>query len=389
MSANTKRLLTHLLRIVVCAAALWFVARGVTLRDQLWLASAPAEPLVGSIVQEGSFFIVQQGDGTTRRIPESEVAKDEQGNPRVSFGLATALQRSNKTLLLVALLIYFPVIFPQALRLLWLVRAQGIRIGYWESLKLSFAGNFLNFATPLGSNAGDVFKAYFLAKHTEHKTEAVTTILLDRIIGFGTLLFTVALITLTVTDDQRLGVVKPYVLTGLAVGMLVVLAYLSPLVRGRLVPKASKKWISRLPMFEHLQRVDSAARKLAGQIPTVLATMALTAFLQIQAMGAYVIVAIALGLKVTLATVPQYYAYFYTGLVVQAMPGPPQGLGTVELVYRYFLEPFGSPSQIICVAFLARVMVLVSSLPGLIVTLSGSYKPQNSTFVEQPVALRN
>jgi uncharacterized membrane protein YbhN (UPF0104 family) len=85
---------------------------------------------------------------------------------------------------------------------------------------------------------------------------------------------------------------------------------------------------------------------------------------------------VALGLDAHAGNVLAYYAYFYTGAVIQALPGPPQGLGTVELAYRYFLAPFGSPSQIVCVAFLARIVVLVVALPGLLVTMTGSYRPR-------------
>ena len=53
----------------------------------------------------------------------------------------------------------------------------------------------------------------------------------------------------------------------------------------------------------------------------------------------------------------------------------------MELAYRDFLAPFGSPSQIVCVAFVIRVIVLTCSLPGLLVTLTGSYRPRGAAVV--------
>ena len=103
-----------------------------------------------------------------------------------------------------------------------------------------------------------------------------------------------------------------------------------------------------------------------------------TVVLQVMAMTAYFFVAAALRLDTQLGNMLEYYAYFYTGTVIQALPGPPQGLGTVELAYRYFFAPFGSVSQIVCMAFMIRLMVLTCALPGLLVTLTGSYKPRES-----------
>jgi hypothetical protein len=94
-------------------------------------------------------------------------------------------------------------------------------------------------------------------------------------------------------------------------------------------------------------------------------------------MSAYFCVAVAVGLDRAAEHVFEFLAYFYSGVVIQALPGPPQGLGTVELAYRFFFAPFGSPSQILCMAFAIRVVVLLISLPGLIVTATGSYRPKH------------
>ena len=67
-------------------------------------------------------------------------------------------------------------------RFVWLLRAQGIYIGYWEGIKLTYAGNFFNFVM-VGTTGGDLFKAFYVAQHTRYKLEAVTTIFLDRVVG--------------------------------------------------------------------------------------------------------------------------------------------------------------------------------------------------------------
>ncbi len=381
MTPRVKKRVFGALRIAVCGVALWLVIRGVTFNDRIVLNSGEAE-LVGRVVDHGDPVVIRLTDGSARRVPREDIAVDENGEPQISYGLKAAWRNSRKTLLLLAFLIHFPVTFLQAIRLHWLLRAQNITIGYWKCVKFSFAGNFLNFATPFGSNAGDVFKAYFVTKHTEQKTEAVTTIVLDRVIGLGTLIVCVALITALSTSDSRLAQFRPYVLTLLGIGVVGVFTYFSATIRKYLTPS---RWLSGLRIFTHLQRIDNTTRTLAAHIPTVAAAIMATVFLQVLAIGAYFTVAVALAMDAHIGNVVEYYAYFYTGAVIQALPGPPQGLGTVELAYRYFFAPFGTPSQIVCVAFLVRVVVLACSLPGLLITISGSYKPQRAV---QPDEMR-
>ena len=366
------------LRIVICGVALWFVAWGVTFHDHVVLKEGSVE-LVGAVIEDGDPVVIELADGGQRTVPREAIAVDERGHPRVGFGLRSAWRSSSPMFLLLALLLHFPVGFLQGVRLQWLLRAQTIRVGYWNCIKLSFAGNFLNFATPLGSNAGDVFKAYFLTTHTDRKTEAATTIFLDRAIGLGTLIVCVAAIASFAASESRLAEFRPYMLGALGLGVAGVILYFSAGVRKYLVPR---RWLERLPMFGQIQRVDNAAHALAKHKSIVAASVLMTLTLQVLAMGAYFAVAVALSLDAHAGNVLEYYAYFYTGAVIQALPGPPQGLGTVELAYRYFLAPFGSPSQIVCVAFLVRLVVLTVALPGLLVTLTGSYRPRDVALAD-------
>ena len=150
--------------------------------------------------------------------------------------------------------------------------------------------------------------------------------------------------------------------------------YLSPTLQIYLVPR---RWLSRLPMFDHIQGIDHAARSLASAGRIVIASVLITLMLQVMAIGACFTIAVALPLDAHGGNVFEYYAYFDTGAVIQALPGPPQGLGAVELACRFFLAPFGSPSQIVCVTVLAHIVVLVWALPGLLITMTGSCRPRS------------
>ena len=378
MVPRAKKMVFSSIRVVICVAALWFVARGVTLDDQVTLRD-DTTPLHGIIHEDGLRLRIQLADGETRAFERTDIAVDDAGTPKIAYGLKAAWRNSAKTFLFLAVLIHFPVVFLQAWRIKWLLAAQAISVRYWECLKLSLAGNFLNFAAPLGSTAGDVFKAYFVSLHTKQKTEAVTIVALDRLIGLATLLLVVAAITTLSPPDSRLGAVRLYVLTMLGIGVVGVWVYLSPSLRRLLVPRS---WRERLPMAGHLLRIDNTARTLARRGRIVVASFLITFLLQAVSIAAYVTVAVALGMKTNAGNLTEYYAYFSTGAVTQALPGPPQGLGTVELAYRYLFASLGSPSQIIFMALAIRAVVLACALPGALVALTGSYRPKHPVAPE-------
>ena len=381
MTKRARKRWLNALRVLICGAALWFVVQGVTLDDQVTLRGG--EPLAGTVVEQGDRVVVAFADGSRRTIDREEIETDEQGTPRIAYGLRSAWGQSHKGFLLLAVLLHFPVVFPQALRFRWLLSAQGIDIRYRDCLKMSFAGNFLNFAAPFGSHGGDVFKAYFTSLHTDRKTEAVARVVFDRFIGLGSLILVVVAITALSPSGGTLALFRPYMLGVFTVGVVAVAAYLSPLIRRRIVP-----WtlLMRLPMFHQLQRIDVAGRTLAKRWPTVTAAVLLTALLQGLAVGSYCMVAIGLALSIDWSNLLECVAYFYTGVVIQALPGPPQGLGTVELAYRYFFAALGSPSQIVCMALIVRVVVLICALPGLLVALTGSYRPKDIAGFEAAMA---
>ncbi len=373
MNVKTRKRLFNLMRIVICIGALWYVVQGVTVDDHIALTNG--QTITGQVLDSTDPIVIQLTNGAQSRVAHQQVAVNEQGNLRISYGLRTAWQKSQKQLLLLALAIYFPIVFLQSLRIQWLLKAQEIKIGFVDAVRFSFAGNFLNFAAPLGSNAGDVFKAYFLSLHTHRKTEAVATVFYDRVVGLASLLFVVAMITLFSRPGSKLAEFRPYMLSMLGGGIGLTIIYFAPPIRKHLLPGSMLK---RIPMIDHIRRADAAAHALLKHKGLVVCAILVTMLLQAIAVAAYFTIAISLAFNANLGNFLEYYTYFCTGVVIQALPGPPQGLGTVELAYSYFFKAFGSASQIICLAFAIRLLVLVAALPGLWVTMTGSYKPQTS-----------
>ena len=82
MSAGLRRTSVNLVRFAVCAAALWFVARGVTLHDVVVLAGDDAR-LVGHVQQQPGGVLITLTDGAERRLRVEEIAVDAQGDPQI------------------------------------------------------------------------------------------------------------------------------------------------------------------------------------------------------------------------------------------------------------------------------------------------------------------
>ncbi|MFH0980429.1 MAG: lysylphosphatidylglycerol synthase transmembrane domain-containing protein [Planctomycetota bacterium] len=365
-----KRLFTGL-RIIICAVALAWVLHGVTWHDYVTLQDGRQWRALEIDERERTVTIEGPG-GEPRTCSWAEVAVNQEGQPRITCGLVTAWRRSRTFDLLLSLAAFAPVTFLQSWRFRLVFRAQGITLSYGECVKLCFTGNFLNFVTPIGTTAGDVFKAYHVARHTDRKTEALTTILLDRLIGLGCLLLLVGITIEVGAEDPLLRKLGHLINTGLVAAVVLVGLFFSTGVRERWLPRGLA---ARLPLLEHVRRVDAATRRLLQHVPYFGGSVVLTLVLQFFAVSSFVLAAYALRMNFTASKVFDYYACIGAGLVVAAIPISFQGLGTSEAVYRQFmLGSHGTLSQLLWMAMAVRLIQLLWSLPGLLVGLTGAYK---------------
>ena len=108
---------------------------------------------------------------------------------------ALVTRPKNMTLLAVSLGCLLVATCLSIFRWFLLVRALDIPFAIRDAFRLGFLGYLFNFVGP-GAVGGDLFKAWFLAKdQKERRSEAVATILLDRVVGMFSL-FTVATIAI-------------------------------------------------------------------------------------------------------------------------------------------------------------------------------------------------
>ena len=360
-------------RFLICAVALAWVLNNITYHDYVTLSDGDRLRIVD---ETDTTITVVRLDGEHRTVQRGQIALGEDGAAAIERGLRTTWQRANKSVLLWSLLVFAPATFFQSLRFRWLLHAQDVKVTCWESIKLCYAGNFLNFVTVLGSTGGDVFKMYYVSLHTDRKIEAATTVVLDRIVGLFGLVMLASIVIIARMGDSKLSSL------GLGVGVVLMGGALAAFVlfSDRLHQFiGAPALLAKLPFAEPIRRMVAATRRLAAHKRLVGAALVSTLVLQLVALTSYMMAASALGMDTKGGKVWDYYAYFAGGSVVSAIPISFQGLGTTEAYYKHvFLGTHGTLAAILCLAMAVRAINLLWSLPGLVVTLTGSYKPRIS-----------
>ena len=280
-------------------------------------------------------------------------------------------QASDKGLVGVAFVIFLPVGIIQSLRFVWMLKAQDITISYWESLKLCYTGNFFNLFVPAGSVGGDVVKAYYVAQHTTRKTEAITAVFLDRVVGLASfMLFAIVGCGLKL-EDPRTRTVAIWLLVMAGVGVVGAGVLFSRRLRSRFRLDAL---MHRLPLTEQLRRVAAATLRMREHLPVAAGALVATFVLQAFVLSSFAVVAVGLGMK---SDPVAYFVYLAIALIVAAIPISPGGLGTMEAAMTFFLADgrYGSDAQVVLLAAAMRVIQLAWALPGFGAFLAGACRP--------------
>lgn len=367
-----SRWILTLLRFGLCAAAIIYLVYNVPWYDHARLGG-PDGPRCRVLEKHPDKLIIER-DGRPEPIAINEVHHIDlagQRVPDIELGIPSVVLQANKLWALLAILIFLPPILLQSYRLTVMVGIQGLALSWWNAIKLTFAGNFFNFALP-GMTGGDLVKAYYITRYTHQKTEVVTTIFLDRAVGlFGMVLLAAGAIILTWDPDKFGQLLVPLLilLGGLVVGAVVIF---STRVRHALrLPELAE----RLPLGDQILRIGRATVAMRQHKLRVLTALALTLILQSIVMVSAAVMAWALGMQGSLA---YFFIYVAIGFLIGAVPiTPPQAFGVMEYFYVLFFTQGGlnTPSQAVALALAVRLIQLVWAVPGILVPLSGAHLP--------------
>ncbi len=246
------------------------------------------------------------------------------------------------------------------------LRAQGLNLSLGRAAEISLVAHFFN-SFLLGSSGGDLMKAYYTARETHHlKTEAVVTVLADRLIGLlSMLLFAGAMMLLNLDllfAYRRLTALALLILALLGGGLVVgVLSFRGGL--SRRWPR-SRDWLRRLPKSVLLERALEAARRFAAVPGFFARTFLISTVLNVFCVAQYWALAQGLGV-----TIPLRALFMLVPMIicVAALPITPSGLGVRENLYVWTLTipALGvSSTQALSLSLLAYAGSLLWSLVG-------------------------
>ena len=191
--------------------------------------------------------------------------------------LRQAIAAADRRLALFSILAFAPAPLLLALRLKWLLVVNDVHLSMWQAIKVTFAGNFIINALPVGTSGGDAVKAFYIARDTPLKHEAITTVFFDRVIGVVSLLGMSGTVVILNWGNPAFAAFAH------AISVMVLLlaiggcAYFSRGLRqflrlGRLV--------DRLPLQSHIRRVDRAVFQFRYHVPRGAAALIVTGVFQ-------------------------------------------------------------------------------------------------------------
>jgi uncharacterized membrane protein YbhN (UPF0104 family) len=239
-----------------------------------------------------------------------------------------------------------------------LVSAVGIPFSLGDAFRLGSIGYLLNFVG-VGSVGGDFFKAIFVAhEHPGQKTEAVATVVLDRLMGLYGLFVVSAVSSLAMQiDDPVVQSLARVAQVGAVVSTLMLGALFVP----GFVEASWWEWAKELGWIgPTIGSLHNAARAYRDR-PVVICIAVLMSFVT-HLLNSLSIWLCARGI---LPDPPSFFDHLLIGplsVFAASVPLTPGGLGTFELsldaLYRVFAKDTVGEHAGLPVALLFRVMTL-------------------------------
>jgi len=295
--------------------------------------------------------------------------------PRIETGLLSMIRQANGWLLILAVAI-FPITFlVTSVRWDMLLRVLGINLSLSRAFVLNMVGAFYN-SFMIGSTGGDILKAYYASKHTPHRTRAVLSVIVDRVVGLLALVLMGGVMAsyqyfIAGPDDPaghacgKIALVSAAILIAAALGFVMV-----GHARWRKATGLSFL-LSRLPRQIQVQAAVQTMEMYAQRKGVVIGTLLMTLPVHITVVLSAMFAGQAFGLTIS----PLYYFVAVPVIVlVGAIPISPQGAGVMEYFAIILLNRQGATvSQAFALTMSIRMVQILWNLTGGIFVFRGGY----------------
>ena len=259
--------------------------------------------------------------------------------------------------------------------ILW---SQKHDITFSQLLRFNFMSMFLGHFLPTSISC-DIVRFYYLNKYTSDPQNAISSIVMDRIIG----IFSIAIVTIIAfiaIQQTNLFKIGPLVSYGIF-GCL----FLSIGIPLSLQSSALTDWIIRL-----LRRFNGSKiiKKIQGIFEqfllyqhkrAVMLKVLLIAFLNLfTAVLEFYVIAGGFSVQISMG---YYFLFIPIAIFLSMLPVSVGGIGVLEVSLVYFFSKIGMPVETcVAIALIHRIIVLIGTLPGGIVYVLEGFSGKNYPF---------
>jgi hypothetical protein len=340
-----------------------------------------AVDLSGDLKQVKGLWVADQPDGPAAvwaspgEYPTYQITVP---HPRVQIGVLRMVREANIDFIIAALALFPITILITSVRWHELLRALDIHLRLARTFVLNMVGMFYNTIMPTGSTGGDVFKAYYVARQTHHRTRAVMSVLVDRAIGLVALIIlggTMAALQRHIPRCRQVALASAAML---ALGGLGLVVFYVPGLR-RL--SGLDFVINKLPMQKQVRGAVETMH-IYGKRPLLVLVALIVSFpVHMIVITSAQLCGIAFGLHINL-----FYYWMAVPVIVlaSAIPISPQGAGVMEYFAIKLLEPQGvTVAQAFALTMSIRLVQIFWNLAGGIFVIRGGYHAPTQTEQKQ------
>jgi uncharacterized protein (TIRG00374 family) len=318
-------------------------------------------------------FLLEVPSGTGQWFSPDQVDTGRDGyqlkipHPRIQEGVTFIVRNAAPSYLWVAILIFPGTFLLTTMRWHELLRVLDIRLAPLRTFALNMVGSFWNVAMP-GTTGGDVLKAYYVAKQTHHRTRAVMSVLVDRVIGLLALIVlggAMASLKWNIPQCRLVCISSVAILGAVAVSLLI---FYNPTLHKAFFLDAI---IGKLPMQKTVHTAIESLHLYGRRPGTVLLAL-------IGSIPVHLIVvcsAMFSGMAFHLPVHPFYYFIFVPVIVLaSSIPISFQGAGVMEYFAILLFQPLGvTVAQAVALTMSIRLVQILWNLTGGIFVLHGGF----------------
>lgn len=326
--------LVRILKLVLVAGLMTIVFRSVHWEDRLLWRRGTDEVRTAVCSIEGPWkdpdvvVRLEQRVLTVRAGPQGPGTDLPGTDLEILPGFWTYWRNLDPSLFAMGAFCYLLTVLIAGARWWWLLRVNGMDVSLGESLRLTWIGVFFNTVVP-GATGGDLIKAIYIMKRCPgHRMPALVSVIVDRVLGLGSLAILAAVVVLFRLDQfGSLAAAIWSVLGGLAVLFTVAfsrrlrsLVHLKPL-------------LERLPhrIGNVLKMIDQAVFFYRGHKRVILASLVAGVGNHVVSVMSVVLIGDALGIGVPWM---EYFVLIPVINIISAVPLMPNGWGLGELLYQ-------------------------------------------------------